>query len=86
VLLLDEPAGGLNRMEVQELAAVLRTIREDEQCAIWVVEHNMDFVMGLCGYIYVLHHGALIGEGPPEAVGRMPAVVEAYLGAPYDVS
>jgi branched-chain amino acid transport system ATP-binding protein len=80
VLLLDEPASGLDDVETRRLAEVLTTLAADG-LAILLVEHDIDLVMELCTTICVLHLGALIASGRPQAVRDDPAVQEAYLGA-----
>ncbi|MFI5015143.1 MAG: ATP-binding cassette domain-containing protein [Hyphomicrobiales bacterium] len=79
-LLLDEPAAGLRHQEKAALAELLRKLR-DEGVAILLVEHDMDFVMGLCERVIVMNFGSKLAEGTPAEIGRNPAVVEAYLGA-----
>lgn len=80
LLLLDEPAGGLNTVEKRDLARLLRTLRDQLGLTILLIEHDMDLVMGLCDSITVLDFGKCIASGPPSAVQRDPAVVAAYLG------
>ncbi len=84
VLLLDEPAAGLSSAESGELAAVVRRLAEDWGIAVLVVEHDMNFVMGVCDNVLVLDFGSLIAAGSPELVRADPAVVAAYLGDQAD--
>jgi branched-chain amino acid transport system permease protein len=80
LLLLDEPAAGLRHMEKQQLAALLRNLR-DGGMSVLLVEHDMGFVMGLANRIVVLDFGTKIAEGTPEAIKTNPDVIRAYLGA-----
>lgn len=80
LLVLDEPAGGLNRREADELQTLLRRLQREFDLSLLLVEHNMSFVMDLSDYIYVVDHGTPIAEGKPTEVSRNPDVIAAYLG------
>ncbi|TMD48229.1 MAG: ABC transporter ATP-binding protein, partial [Chloroflexi bacterium] len=73
-------AGGVNPTMVNELARGIRTLNRQKNITFLVVEHNMEFVMGLCHMVNVMHRGTKIAEGPPQAVRKNPAVLDAYLG------
>lgn len=80
VLLLDEPAAGLSSSESMELAGVVRRLAQDWGMTVLVVEHDMNFVMGVCDQVMVLDFGRLIASGSPDEVRTNPAVIAAYLG------
>jgi branched-chain amino acid transport system ATP-binding protein len=80
LLLLDEPAGGLNHEEVAELGTLIRAIRDRLDITVLLVEHHMGLVMGLSDQVVVLNFGRVIADGSPDAVRGNPAVAEAYLG------
>jgi branched-chain amino acid transport system ATP-binding protein len=81
LLLLDEPASGLNHEEVNELSGLIRTLRERLRLTLLLVEHHMGLVMGLSDRVVALNFGRVIARGTPAEVRRHPDVVEAYLGA-----
>jgi len=80
VILLDEPAGGVNPTMINHLSDRIRTLNQDGVTFL-VVEHNMEFVMNICDCVMVMHRGRKIAEGTPDVIRKDPAVLEAYLGA-----
>lgn len=80
LLLLDEPAAGMNPQETHELMELIRWIRDQFELTILLIEHDMSLVMGVCEHIYVLEYGAMIASGTPEEIKHNPRVIEAYLG------
>ena len=80
LLLLDEPAAGMNPTEKEELMHLIKFIQDKFNIAIMLVEHDMKVVMGICQRIYVLEYGIKIAEGTPQEIQKNPAVIAAYLG------
>ena len=80
LLLLDEPAAGMNPSETAELMENIRKIRDTFNISIMLIEHDMSLVMGICEGICVLNYGKVIAKGTPDEIKSNPAVIEAYLG------
>ena len=80
IILLDEPAAGMNPSETTELMHQIRRIRDHFQIAIFLIEHDMSLVMNVCEGIVVVNYGKIIAKGTPEEIKNNPAVIEAYLG------
>jgi branched-chain amino acid transport system ATP-binding protein len=84
LLLLDEPAAGMNAHETNELDELIERLRAQEKVSILLIEHDMKLVMSLSDRIYVVDYGKKIAEGTPEEIKRNPAVIKAYLGEEID--
>ncbi|RAO99848.1 leucine/isoleucine/valine transporter ATP-binding subunit [Petrotoga sp. 9PW.55.5.1] len=80
LLLLDEPAAGMNPNETSELMEFIKHIKDQFQLSILIIEHDMKVIMGICERIYVLDYGKKIAEGNPEEIQKNPQVIKAYLG------
>jgi branched-chain amino acid transport system ATP-binding protein len=80
LLLLDEPAGGLNHTEVRELGKLIKRIQAHYRLTVLLVEHHMNLVMTISDHVVVLSFGRKIAEGTPDVVRTNPAVIQAYLG------
>lgn len=84
LLILDEPAAGMNPNETKELMQLIEMVRKEFNLAILLIEHDMSLVMGVCERIYVLDYGQIIAEGLPEEIRNNKQVIEAYLGEEVD--
>lgn len=85
VMLLDEPAAGMNHKETHGLMETIAKIRQDFKLTVLLIEHDMKLVMGICERILVLDHGVTISQGNPDHIRRDPKVIQAYLGADFEV-
>ena len=81
LLLLDEPAAGMNPQETIELMEMIRWVKKEFGITILLIEHDMSLVMGICERIYVLEYGAIIANGTPDEIRKNPEVIRAYLGS-----
>jgi len=84
VLMLDEPAAGMNETETQALGETLKWVCRNSDCALLVIDHDLRFIMGLCDRITVLNMGAVIAEGTPKDITENRQVIDAYLGEDHD--
>ena len=84
LLLLDEPAAGMNPEETRELTELIRTLAKKFDLSVLLIEHHMDLVMNLCDHLYVINFGKFLAEDTPEVIQNDPKVLEAYLGGGAD--
>lgn len=84
ILLLDEPAAGMNATETQDLMDTIRLIRDEFELAVVLIEHDMNLVMGICEHLIVLDYGHVIASGKPEDIRTNQQVIKAYLGTPLE--
>jgi branched-chain amino acid transport system ATP-binding protein len=86
LILLDEPTSGMNPVEAQRLASLLREVWKKYKLTMVIVEHRMPFILGLAEHIQVLDHGITIAEGSPQEIRQNPRVIEAYLGKEEEIA
>lgn len=86
LILLDEPAAGMNPSETRELTGLIRRLRDEDGITVLLVEHDMDLVRSICDEIYVVDFGRRIAHGTPDEISRDPRVIEAYLGTPEETA
>lgn len=84
VLMLDEPAAGMNEQETHALGQALEWVHQQSDCAMLVIDHDLKFIMSLCKHIFVLNMGTLIAEGAPQEISHHQAVIDAYLGEDHE--
>jgi ABC-type branched-subunit amino acid transport system ATPase component len=80
LLLLDEPSSGIAQRDAEALGPLLRRVREELDCSMLVVEHDMPLLMGLADHVYAMESGTVIAEGTPEEIRATPRVIASYLG------
>ena len=86
IIMLDEPAAGMNEHETKALAEALRWLRQESDCAMLVIDHDLKFIMALCDNITVLNMGSVIADGKPDEVANNRQVIDAYLGEDHTVA
>jgi branched-chain amino acid transport system ATP-binding protein len=84
--MLDEPAAGMNEHETEALAEALRWLRQQSDCAMLVIDHDLKFIMALCDQITVLNMGSVIADGKPNEVANNRQVIDAYLGEDHTIA
>lgn len=86
IIMLDEPAAGMNEHETKVLAEALRWLRQESDCAMLVIDHDLKFIMALCDNITVLNMGSVIADGKPNEVASNRQVIDAYLGEDHTIA